>query len=121
MMYNEAVLTLLQQAVAKPLWPDEMPGVFTAEVGAKEIGSWLQLYLYIENNTVREVRYRVLGSGYLIAAVEWLNIFLTGVKLSTAEALKAKLIVEALVLPQRYHYCARMVVEALNNIVRQYG
>lgn len=120
-MYNEVVLSLLQQAVAKPLWPDEMQGVFTAEVGAKDIGSWLQLYLYIENNTIHEVRYRVLGSGYLIAAVEWAKGFLTDLNILAAKELKAKLIVEALVLPERYHYCARMVVEAVNNIVRQYG
>lgn len=119
-MYNEVVLALLHQAAAKPLWPEETPGVFTAEVGAKDMGTWLQLYLYIENNTIREVRYRVLGSGYLIATVEWISTFLKGITVLATKDLRAKLIVEALALPEKYHYCARMVVEAVDNIVRQY-
>lgn len=120
-MYNEEVLTLLQQAAAKPLWKEIKPPIFMAEVGTKATGTWLQLYLYIENNRIREVRYRVLGSGYLIAVTEWANLFLTGVTLETAKALTATQIVAALALPEQRHYCARMVVEAVKNILTAVG
>lgn len=118
-MYNEALLENLQKATAKPLWPNGTESVFSAEIGTQESGAWIKLCLYIKDNTIHEVRYRVIGNGYLIAAVEWANAFLTGKSLSTIESLKAKLIVEALSLPLQRFYCAQMVVDAVTKIMRQ--
>lgn len=118
-MYNEQILANLQKATAKPLWPEGTAGVFSAEVGAKESGAWIKLCLYIKDNTIHEVRYRIAGSGYLIATVEWANEYLTGKPLRTAEALDAKLIVEVLGLPPQRFYCAQMIVDAVMKIMRQ--
>ncbi len=118
-MYNEQLLAYLHQAMAKPLWPEGTARVFSSEVGIKDSGTWLKLCCHIENNIIREVRYRVIGSGYLIAAVECANVFLTGKDLSAAEALDAKLIIEALALPPQRFYCAQMIVDAVMKITRQ--
>lgn len=118
-MYNEQILVNLRKAAAKRLWPEGTAGVFSAEVGAKESGAWIKLCLYIKDHTLHEVRYRVVGSGYLIATVEWANEFLTGKSLSAVESLNAKLIVEALDLPPQRFYCAQMIVDAVMKIMRQ--
>ena len=118
-MYNKQLLIYLHKATAKPLWLEGTANVFSAEIGAKESGVWIKLCLYIKDNTVHEVRYRVIGSGYLIATLEWANEFLTGKSLSAVEALNAKLIVEALNLPPQRFYCAQMIVDAVMKIMRQ--
>lgn len=118
-MYNEQLLAYLHKAVAKPVWPEGTAGIFSSDVGAKESGAWIKLCLYIKDNTIHEVRYRVIGSGYLIATVEWANEFLTGKSLSEAEALNAKGIVDALALPPQRFYCAQMVMDAVMKIMRQ--
>jgi NifU-like protein involved in Fe-S cluster formation len=117
MMYNKQLLAYLHKAAAKPLWPEGTAQVFSSEVGIKDSGTWLQLCCHIEDNIIREVRYRVIGGGYLIATVEWANVFLTGKSLSTVKALDAKLIVEALALPPQRFYCAQMLVDAVMKIV----
>lgn len=118
-MYNEQLLAYLHKAIAKPLWAEGTAGVFSTEVGAKDSGAWLKLCLYIKDNTIHEVRYRVVGSGYLMATVEWVNGYLTAKSLSVVKALDAKLIVEALALPPQRFYCAQMIVEAVRKIMRQ--
>ncbi len=118
-MYNEQLLVYLSKAVARPLWPEGTKQVFSSEVGAKDSGIWFKLWCHIEDNIIHEVRYRVIGSGYLIATVEWANAFLTGENLNTAEALDAKIIVEALALPPQRFYCAQMIVDAVTKIARQ--
>lgn len=118
-MYNPQLLIFLQQAEAKPLWPEGMAGVFNAEVGTPESGVWIKLSLYIKDHIIHEIRYRVIGGGYLIATVEWVNTFLTEKTVSAAETLTAKMIVEALALPSQRFYCAQMVVEAVQKIMRQ--
>ena len=118
-MYNEQLLAYLHKAAAKPLWPEGTAQIFSSEVGSKDSGIWLKLCCQIEDNIIREVRYRVVGGGYLIAAAEWANAFLTGKNLSAAEALDAKLIVEALALPPQRFYCAQMIVDAVMKIARQ--
>ncbi|MCD6046305.1 MAG: hypothetical protein K0R48_1468 [Gammaproteobacteria bacterium] len=118
-MYNKQVLTYLHQATVTSLWPEGTAGVFSAEVGLKESGTWIKLCVYIKDSTIHEVRYRVIGGGYLIATVEWVNEYLTGKSLSTAEVLNAKFIVEVLGLPPQRFYCAQMIVDAVRKIVRQ--
>ncbi len=118
-MYNEQILAYLHKAAARPLWSESTKQVFSGEVGIKDSGTWLKLSCHIEDNIIREVRYRVIGSGYLIATVEWVNEYLTGKSLSAAEALTAKLIVEALALPPQRFYCAQMLVDAVTKIMRQ--
>ena len=116
-MYNEQIIAYLHKAAARPLWPEGTKQVFSSEVGIKDSGTWLKLCCHIEDNIIREVRYSVIGSGYLIATVEWANEYLTGKSLSAAEALTAKLIVEALALPPQRFYCAQMLVDAVMKIV----
>ncbi len=119
MMYNEQLLGYLQKAVAKPLWSEDKAQVFSAEAGIKDSGAWLKLYCHIEGNTILDLRYRVLGSGYLIATAEWANAVLTGKSVAAAQSLNASCVIEALNLPPTRVYCAQMLVDVITKIIRQ--
>ncbi len=118
-MYSEKILELLQQAEAKPLWNKENITIFTAETGIKATGLWLQLWLRIENDIIIDIRYRVMGGGYLIATTEWINRILLNKSIQAAQALTAKDIVMALALPDERMYCAQMIIDCIDRIVRQ--
>ncbi len=118
-MYNAIVLQFLKRAQAKTPWQNGEPCVYRAELGAKAQGSWLKLFLKINQGSIEEIRYQVLGSGYLIATLEWAKEYLEHQSLETAQAFNAKLMIDALDLPAHRVHCALMVAELVQDILRE--
>jgi len=84
-----------------------------SRVGSVETGVVIQLHLKLKDDVIGDVRYRVYGNSYAIAAMAYVAHWLIGKNMTDLAALDHQTIVDALEIPEIYRYCAVMIVEGV--------
>jgi len=91
------------------------------EVGNPACGDVLKIYLKIENNTIKDVRFETLGCAAAIAVSSALTDMVKGKSIEDALKITRKEIVDDLGgLPEPKIHCSMLGVEALHDAIKKY-
>ncbi|MDD2627556.1 MAG: Fe-S cluster assembly scaffold protein NifU [Clostridia bacterium] len=92
-----------------------------AEVGNAKCGDIMKMYLYIENDIIKEVSFRTFGCGAAIATSSIATEMIKGKTIKEALELTNKAVVEALDgLPPVKVHCSVLAEEALKTAILNY-
>ena len=91
------------------------------EVGNAKCGDIMKMYLKIEDNTIKDVKFKTFGCGAAIATSSIATEMIKGKPLSEALKLTNKAVVEALDgLPPVKMHCSVLAEEALRSAISDY-
>jgi nitrogen fixation protein NifU and related proteins len=91
------------------------------EVGNAKCGDIMRIYLDIENDTIRDVKFETFGCGSAIASSSMATELIKGKPLSQALELTNKAVVEALDgLPANKLHCSVLAEEAIKSAILNY-
>lgn len=93
----------------------------TGEVGNAKCGDIMKVYLKIENDTIKDVKFETFGCGSAIASSSMATEMIKGKPLSEALSLTNKAVAEALDgLPQYKMHCSVLAEQAIKNAIEDY-
>ena len=91
------------------------------EVGNAKCGDIMRMYLKIEDDTVKDVKFETFGCGSAIASSSMATEMIKGKRLSEVEALTNKAVAEALDgLPDYKMHCSVLAEEAIRSALDDY-
>ena len=91
------------------------------EVGNAKCGDIMKIYLKIEDDTIRDVKFETFGCGSAIASSSMATELIKGKPVSEALSLSNKAVVEALDgLPAAKVHCSVLAEEAIKSALRDY-
>ncbi|MBR6902694.1 MAG: Fe-S cluster assembly scaffold protein NifU [Clostridia bacterium] len=91
------------------------------EVGNAKCGDIMKVYLKIENDTIKDVKFETFGCGSAIASSSMATEMIKGKPLSEALSLTNKAVAEALDgLPQYKMHCSVLAEQAIKNAIEDY-
>jgi len=96
------------------------PRVATGMVGAPACGDVMRIQLMVENNTIKDVKFKTYGCGSAIASSSKLVDMLMGITLDKAKEIKDREIAEALQLPSIKIHCSVLAEEAIKKAIEDY-
>ena len=92
------------------------------EVGNAKCGDIMKMYLKIENDIVKDVKFETFGCGSAIASSSMATELIKGKPLSEAKALTNQAVVEALDgLPAHKLHCSVLAQEAIEAAIDDYN
>ncbi|HSQ97996.1 MAG TPA: iron-sulfur cluster assembly scaffold protein [Rickettsiales bacterium] len=94
--------------------------VGTGLVGSPVCGDMLQFWLRIENNIVKDAKFKTFGCGGAISSSSLMTEKIIGKTVEEALKVKNKELVEELQLPQLKVHCSVMAEEAIAKAVENY-
>lgn len=90
-------------------------------VGNPVCGDVMKIYLKVEDNYIKNIRFQTFGCSASIAASSMLTEMMKGKKLDEALALSNTAVADALGgLPQSKMHCSDLAADALHRAVRDY-
>lgn len=91
------------------------------EVGNAKCGDIMKIYLKIENDTIKDVKFETFGCGSAIASSSMATEMIMGKPVSEALELSNKAVTEALDgLPAHKIHCSVLAEEAIKSAVKDY-
>ena len=91
------------------------------EVGNAKCGDIMKMYLKIEDETIKDVKFETFGCGSAIASSSMATELIKGKPLSEAMTLTNKAVAEALDgLPDYKMHCSVLAEEAIRNAIEDY-
>ena len=91
------------------------------EVGNAKCGDIMKIYLKIENDIIKDVKFETFGCGSAIASSSMATEMIKGKKVSEALELTNKAVVEALDgLPPAKVHCSVLAEEAIKKAIQNY-
>ena len=91
------------------------------EVGNAKCGDIMKMYLDIENNVIKDVKFETLGCGSAIASSSMATEMIKGKTVEEALAISNKDVVDALGgLPAHKLHCSVLAEEAIKSAVKDY-
>ena len=98
---------------------DDADGI--GEVGNAKCGDIMKMYLKIENDTVKDVKFETFGCGSAIASSSMATEMIKGQPLSEVKKLTNKAVAEALDgLPDYKMHCSVLAEEAIRSALEDY-
>ena len=89
--------------------------------GDPSCGDSLMMFLKVDNNTIKEIRYLVFGCCAAIASASMTSVLAKGKSLQAAEKITDEDVLKALGgLPQIKAHCSNVGVVALQNVIKNY-
>ena len=93
----------------------------TGEVGNAKCGDIMKVYLKIENDTIKDVKFETFGCGSAIASSSMATELIKGKPVSEARQLTNKAVAEALDgLPDYKMHCSVLAQEARESALKDY-
>ena len=89
-------------------------------VGAPSCGDVMKLDLKLEDNTIKDVKFKTYGCGSAIASSTMFVDMLKGLTVEEAKEIKDKEIAEALDLPPIKLHCSVLAEEAINKAIEDW-
>lgn len=89
-------------------------------VGSPVCGDMLKFYLKIENNIIKDVKFKTFGCGGAISSSSLMTEKIMGKTVEEALKVKNKELVEELELPKLKIHCSVMAEEAIAKAVENY-
>ena len=96
------------------------PDVASGMVGAPSCGDVMKLDLKLEDNTIKDVKFKTYGCGSAIASSTMFVDMLKGLTIDQAKEIKDKEIAEALDLPPIKLHCSVLAEEAINKAIENW-
>lgn len=90
--------------------------ILTGESGAISSGDLVKLQLLVQDNIIKDARFKVYGGVVTIACASWITEWLKNKTLDQAKQITLDEIMESLEVPKLKSYAASLVLTALNNI-----
>ncbi len=118
MMYSEKVMDHFMNPRNMGEIPDA-DGVGT--VGNPACGDIMQLYIKVEGNVIKDVKFKTFGCGAAIATSSMVTELVKGKTLEEAEKISNKTVAEALDgLPPIKMHCSNLAADALHAAIEDY-
>ena len=118
MLYSEKVMDHLKNP-RNVGYIENADGV--GEVGNAKCGDIMKIYLKIENDIIKDVKFETFGCGSAIASSSMATEMIKGKKVSEALELTNKAVVEALDgLPPAKVHCSVLAEEAIKKALKDY-
>ena len=96
------------------------PDVASGMVGAPSCGDVMKLDLKLEDNKIKDVKFKTYGCGSAIASSTMFVDMLKGLTVEEAKEIKDKEIAEALDLPPIKLHCSVLAEEAINKAIENW-
>lgn len=91
------------------------------EVGNAACGDIMKIYLKVEDDIIRDVKFQTFGCGSAIATSSMVTEMVMGKTLEEAEKVTNKAVAEALDgLPPAKMHCSNLAADALHDAIRDY-
>src|SRR5574344_1397860 len=92
-----------------------------AEVGNAKCGDIMKMYLYIEDDIIKDIKFKTFGCGAAIATSSIATEMIKGKSIKEALELTNKAVIEALDgLPPVKIHCSVLAEEAVNSTIQHY-
>ncbi len=117
-MYNDKVLEHFKNPhnVGEMENPDGY-----AEVGSSECGDTMQMYIRVEDNKIKDIKYKTYGCCAAIASSSIATDMAKGKTIEEAEAMtKADIVEELGGLPDKKIHCSLLAEDALKAAIKDY-
>lgn len=91
------------------------------EVGNASCGDIMKIYLKVENNIIKDVKFKTFGCGAAIATSSMVTEMALGKSLEEALELSNQAVAEALDgLPSQKMHCSNLAADALHEAIKNY-
>ena len=98
---------------------DDADGV--GEVGNASCGDIMKIYLKVENDIIKDVKFQTFGCGSAMATSSMVTEMVMGKTLEEAENVTNKAVAEALDgLPPTKMHCSNLAADALHSAIKDY-
>ena len=126
MAYSQRVVRRFEKVLKNPqahnvgrLDP-EAPNVGTGMVGAPACGDVMRLQIDVDNDVIKDVKFKTYGCGSAIASSSELVTLLVGKTLKQAQDITNTQIAETLSLPPIKIHCSILAEEAIEKAIEDY-
>ena len=117
-MYSEKVMDHFRNPRNVGEIPDA-DGV--GEIGNVSCGDIMKIFIKVENDVIRDVKFQTFGCGSAIATSSMVTEMVKGKSLDEAERITNKAVAEALDgLPPEKMHCSNLAADALHEAIKDY-
>ena len=120
MAYSEKVLDHYENPRNVGKFDPKEDNIGTGMVGAPSCGDVMRLQIKVENNIIKDAKFKTYGCGSAIASSSLLTEWVKGRTLGEAESIKNVEIAHELALPPVKIHCSVLAEDAIKAAIRDY-
>ena len=120
MAYSEKVLDHYENPRNVGKFDPKENNIGTGMVGAPSCGDVIRLQIKVEDNIIKDAKFKTYGCGSAIASSSLLTEWVKGRTLGEAEEIKNVQIAEELALPPVKIHCSVLAEDAIKAAIRDY-
>ena len=120
MAYSEKVLDLYENPRNVGKFDPKEDNIGTGMVGAPSCGDVMRLQIKVEDNIIKDAKFKTYGCGSAIASSSLLTEWVKGRTLGEAESIKNVEIAHELALPPVKIHCSVLAEDAIKAAIRDY-
>ena len=120
MAYSEKVLDHYENPRNVGKFDPKEQNIGTGMVGAPSCGDVMRLQIKVEDNVIKDAKFKTYGCGSAIASSSLLTEWVKGRTLGEAEEIKNVQIAEELALPPVKIHCSVLAEDAIKAAIRDY-
>ncbi len=120
MAYSEKVLDHYENPRNVGKFDPKENNIGTGMVGAPSCGDVMRLQIKVEDNIIKDAKFKTYGCGSAIASSSLLTEWVKGRTLGEAEEIKNVQIAEELALPPVKIHCSVLAEDAIKAAIRDY-
>ena len=120
MAYSEKVLDHYENPRNVGRFEENSDNIGTGMVGAPSCGDVMRLQIKVENNIIKDAKFKTYGCGSAIASSSLLTEWVKGRTLGEAENIKNVEIAQELALPPVKIHCSVLAEDAIKAAIRDY-
>ena len=120
MAYSEKVLDHYENPRNVGKFDPKENNIGTGMVGAPSCGDVMRLQIKVEDNIIKDAKFKTYGCGSAIASSSLLTVWVKGRTLGEAEEIKNVQIAEELALPPVKIHCSVLAEDAIKAAIRDY-
>lgn len=120
MAYNKKVLEHFNSPKNVGEMDEKAENTGVSIVGAPSCGDVLQFSIQIDNNIIKDAKFKAFGCGSAIASSSYLTQEVIGKTIEEALEIDNKSIANALALPPIKWHCSVLAEEAIKNAITNY-
>ena len=120
MAYSDKVIDHYENPRNVGKWDPKTDGVGTGMVGAPACGDVMRLQIKVEDNIIKDAKFKTYGCGSAIASSSLLTEWVKGKSLTEASLIKNSDIAEELALPPVKIHCSVLAEDAITAAIDDY-